>query len=253
MISKRVIPFLLHDKNGLVKTKQFRDPVYIGDPLNAIRIFNAKHVDELVLLDIGRSRDRKMPDFDFVSRVVSECFMPLGYGGGIRNVSDAKNIFSLGVEKVILQTSVLQDTSIIREISQLAGSQSVSISIDVIGDNPSTYKVFHSARQKVLHMNLIDLLKMVQSEGAGEVILTSIQREGTFGGYDLDLISYVREIIDIPLVINGGAGSIEDFNRASLAGVDATAAGSMFVFYKNRDGVLLNYSHSTNSIIEVGT
>jgi cyclase len=241
MFQKRIIPILLMDNDGLVKTKQFKDPIYVGDPLNAVRIFNTKLVDELIILDIGKSRHEKRPDFDFISRIVSECFMPLGYGGGIQSFNDAIEIFALGVEKIVLQSAVFSDSSIIQEISRHAGRQSVSIAIDVIRDTRGSYYVYHAAKRKIMKVDLLEFLIEVQAKGAGEILITSIDREGTFSGYDLNLISYVRDVIDVPLIINGGASKMDDFEKANLTGADAMAAGSMFVFYKNRDGVLLNY------------
>lgn len=253
MFKKRIIPILLMDNDGLVKTKQFKDPIYIGDPLNAVRIFNTKLVDELIILNIANSRDEKRPDFDFISRIVSECFMPLGYGGGIHSFNDAMEIFALGVEKIVLQSAVFEDPSIIEQISRHAGSQSVSIAIDVIRDSRGSYCVYHAAKGKTMKVNLLELLIEVQAKGAGEVLITSIEREGTFSGYDLDLISYVRDSIEVPLIVNGGAANMDDLNKANLAGADAMAAGSMFVFYKNRDGVLLNYPVSPDFSFEQGT
>ena len=252
MIAKRIIPVLLHDSDGLVKTKRFKDPVYVGDPLNAVRIFNTKEVDELLLVDIGCSRDGVSPDFDLVSRVVSECFMPLGYGGGISNFEEARTILSLGVEKVILQSAIFEKAPIIEQISQYSGCQSVSIAIDVIQNRFAEYKVFHAAKRKILDIDLISLLLDLQARGAGEIFLTAVDREGTFSGYDLGLISLVKNLVDIPLVINGGASNIGDMELANKAGADAMAAGSMFIFYKNRDGVLLNYPTSANHINKAG-
>ena len=253
MFKKRIIPILLTDNAGLVKTKQFKDPIYVGDPLNAVRIFNTKLVDELIILDIAKSRDEQKPDFDFISRIVSECFMPLGYGGGIHNFDDAIEIFALGVEKIVLQSAVFEDSSIIEQISRHAGSQSVSVAIDVIRDSRGSYCVYHAAKKKTMKVGLLEFLIEVQAKGAGEVLITSIDREGTFSGYDLDLISYVRESVEVPLIINGGAANIEDLDEANLAGADAMAAGSMFIFYKNRDGVLLNYPISPDFDFEIGT
>jgi cyclase len=241
MLQVRVIPILLNDRDGLVKTLKFKDSIYVGDPLNAVRIFNNKFVDELILLDIGRSRDRIGPDFDLVNRVVSECFMPLGYGGGIRSLTDAKSLFAMGVEKVVLQTAALENSNIITEISEFGGSQSVSVSIDVILDKDSNYRIYHAAQKRILDLDIPKFISEIQNLGAGEVILTSVDREGTFSGYDLSLVSYFSNFMHVPLVVNGGASSIKDFALAIGSGADAVAAGSMFIFYRNRSGVLLNY------------
>jgi cyclase len=241
MLRNRVIPILLHDKGGLVKTCKFKDPVYIGDPLNAIRIFNNKHVDELILLDIGRTRDGVSPDFELVRRVVSECFMPLGYGGGIRTLNDAQKLFSFGVEKVILQTITFDNMKVLEDIASFSGNQSVSISVDVKRDRNGAPKIYNSALGRVLDLDISEYLRSLENGGAGEIVLTSVDREGTFSGFDLELISLFKASLNIPLVVNGGAGSIEDFQTAIDFGAEAVAAGSFFVFYSSRRGVLLNY------------
>lgn len=244
MLRNRVIPILLNDKGGLVKTCKFKNPVYIGDPLNAIRIFNNKNVDELILLDIGRTRDGVSPDFELVRRVVSECFMPLGYGGGIRTLADAQKLFAFGVEKVILQTITFQNMKVLEEIANFSGNQSVSISVDVKRNRHGTPKIFNSSLGKVLDLNISKYLKDLENAGAGEIVLTAVDSEGTFGGFDLGLLSLFKDTLHVPLVVNGGAGSIEDFQTAIDFGADAVAAGSLFVFYSPRRGVLISYPAS---------
>ena len=175
----RIIPILLNDKNGLVKTRTFRNPVYIGDPINTVRIFNEKFVDELVILDIGRSRNNVGPDFDLVRKITAECFMPLGYGGGIRSLEDAKELFSLGIEKVILQTAVISDQRVVSKIANFTGSQSISVSIDVKNDESNVPRVYHAATRKYLDISLGNFMKIVEDNGAGEILLTSVNREGS--------------------------------------------------------------------------
>ena len=237
----RIIPILLNDKDGLVKTRAFSNPVYIGDPINTVRIFNEKFADELLILDIGRSRNNLGPDFDLVRKITAECFMPLGYGGGIRNLEDAKELFALGIEKVILQTAAISDQGVVSKIANFTGSQSISVSIDVKNDENNVPRVYHAATRKYLDISLGNFMKIVEDNGAGEILLTSVNREGSMSGFDLKLIESVRGMTSIPLVVNGGAGSVKDLVQAINAGADAVAAGSMFVFYGSRRGVLINY------------
>jgi imidazole glycerol-phosphate synthase subunit HisF len=240
----RIIPILLHDKRGLVKTRGFKNPVYIGDPINSIRIFNEKYVDELVFLDIGRTRDGLGPDLDLVSRIAQECFMPLGYGGGIRNLQDAKDLFSCGVEKVILQNAALKNLKLVAEIAEFGGSQSIAISLDFKRRAREKYELFTQNSGVDKNLSLETILLDLQKHGAGEVIITSVDHEGSMSGYDLELIRKIRSLVSIPIVANGGAGKLTDFEQVFDAGADAAAAGSMFVFIGKLRGVLINYPTS---------
>jgi cyclase len=241
MLRHRIIPVLLNTRDGLVKTQGFDSRTYIGDPINAIRVFNQKQVDEILVLDIDRSKLNLAPDFNFVKKITSECFMPLSYGGGIRNLTDAKELFSLGVEKIVIQTSAFTNPQIINEVANFTGSQSISVSIDVLQVGPADYRVHHSASKRTLEMPLLQFVKQVQDAGAGELVITSVIEEGSMNGYNLDLIRFVRDIATIPIVAHGGAGSVKDFAKAVVAGADAVAAGSLFVFYGPRKGVLITY------------
>ena len=194
-----------------------------------------------MLLDIDRSRIGLEPNFDLALRIASECFMPLGFGGGIRNISDAKVLLSCGVEKLILQTSAISNTGLISQLAEFSGSQSVSVSIDTLRGEAGQYFVYHAATKKIIDKPLRELVKQVELQGAGELIITSVNKEGSMQGYDLDLINLVRDVTNVPLVAHGGAGSTSDFQKAILAGADAVAAGSLFVFYSPRKGVLINY------------
>mgnify|MGYP000314676726 CR=1 FL=1 len=241
MLRHRVIPVLLHDTDGLVKTRQFREPVYVGDPINAVRIFNEKQVDELVLLEISRSRLGLGPDFALVERVASECFMPLAYGGGVRDPEDARALFTRGVEKVVVQTAALKDLDTVRKIADRTGSQSVAVSVDLLLAGPSHYKLWRSSVGRVSDVDWRAWLRAIQAAGAGEVLLTSVAREGSMSGFDLELIRTAAAELTVPLVAQGGAGSIKDLAEAVGAGADAVAAGSLFVFHRSRTGVLLSY------------
>jgi cyclase len=241
MLRNRVIPVLLHDETGLVKTREFRESVYIGDPINAVRIFNQKEVDELILLEIGRSRRGLGPDFDLVERISSECFMPLGYGGGISSLDDAKKLFAIGIEKIVLQTAAILNPKLIEKISEFSGKQSVAVSVDVYRDKDGMPKIYHASKQEKLDVPFLPYVRSLQDKGCGEIILTSIHKEGQMQGMDLDLITSAKRSITIPIIAHGGARNIDDLVHAIEAGADAIAAGSMFVFYKSRKGVLINY------------
>ena len=241
MLRHRVIPVLLHNTDGLVKTRNFKDPVYIGDPINAVRIFNLKEVDELIFLDISCTKLGREPNFDLIERITSECFMPLGYGGGIKNIEQAKKLFAIGIEKLIIQAAAIEKPSLISQIANFSGSQSLSISVDVFRDKFGNYKIYQASKRRTSDLNLRSYLKSLENFGAGEIFLTSVNAEGTMAGFDLQLIEEVQSVVRVPLVAHGGARTVEDFAKAISAGANAVAAGSMFVFYQSRKGVLINY------------
>jgi cyclase len=242
MLSYRVIPVLLLQNKGLVKTKQFKNPVYVGDPINAIRIFNEKEVDELVFLDIDASKLRKKPDFKLIGNIASECFMPLGYGGGITEIDDIKRLFQIGVEKIILNTVALSNPKIVSEAARLAGNQSVVVSIDVKKNWTGKRKVYSHSNEMVQNEQPLEFALHMQEMGAGEIILNSVNNDGMMNGYDLELIRQFSSKLEIPVVACGGAGSYEHFKQAiHEAGASAVAAGSMFVFHGPLRGVLINY------------
>jgi len=236
VLRPRVIPCLLLSGGGLVKTRRFREPKYVGDPINAVRIFNDKEVDELMVLDIEATREGRGPDLALIEELAGECFMPLCYGGGIRTAQDAKAIFSLGVEKVALQSAFLRTPKIVREVADHAGEQAVVVSLDIEKDWLGRQKL-RGARSRDWREALTEA---VQS-GAGEVLLTSVEREGTLGGMDLPLIEEASAMIDVPLIANGGAGSLVDIEAAVRAGASAVAAGAFFVFYGPHRAVLITY------------
>ncbi len=238
----RVIPILLLQNNGLVKTVRFKNPTYIGDPINAVKIFNEKEVDELAFIDIEATVKQKEPDYAKIEEIASECFMPLAYGGGIRNLEQIKRIIGIGVEKVILNTSLATNIGLISEAAKVFGNQSVVASVDVRKDLFGRNACYtHSGKNKVKE-KLSDFVKTIEAAGAGELILTSIDREGTFGGYDIDLLRSVCSLVKIPVVANGGASKIEDFaNAMTHGGASAVAAGSLFVYKSENRGVLISY------------
>jgi cyclase len=241
MLKKRVIPCLLLRNGGLVKTLKFADPKYVGDPVNAIRIFNDKEVDELMVLDITASRERREPDYGLIERIAGECFMPLCYGGGVRTVEQANRIFGLGVEKVSLNTSALEDLSIVTELAGRFGSQSVAVCADVARNWMGRPKLRRASDGKTLDMPWLDFLGKAVAAGAGEAILQSVDRDGTMRGMDVELIAQAAGSLPVPLIAAGGAGSLEDIKAAVDAGASAVAAGAFFVFHGPHRAVLITY------------
>ncbi len=237
----RVIPCLLLRGRGLVKTVGFKAPRYIGDPINAVRIFNEKDVDELVVLDITASVEDHAPPVNFVRELAAECFMPLAYGGGVQNVSAAESLFAAGVEKVVVNTAAVERPGVIEELSRRFGSQSVVASIDVGRSFWGRERVVIRSGRTATRLSPVDHARAVESRGAGEIFLTSVPRDGTGTGYDLDLIKRVSSAVTVPVVACGGAGRVEHLAEAVRAGASAAAAGSLFVFSGRRNAVLINY------------
>lgn len=242
MLRSRVIPCLLVHKKGLVKTVKFADPKYVGDPINAVKIFNEKEVDELIVLDIDASVNGTEPDYSLIEKLASECRMPLCYGGGIKNVEQARKIIELGVEKVALSSAALENPSIISSIAAVVGRQSVVVVVDVRKSLFGGYTVcVHNGKKKVKD-DLETLLRGLEECGVGEIVVNSIDNDGVMRGYDLKLAELVREVISVPITILGGAGSIDDIlglvEKFKLIGA---AAGSLFVFKGVYKAVLINY------------
>jgi len=241
MLTPRVIPCLLLHNAGLVKTVKFKDPKYLGDPINIVKLFNEKEVDELVILDITATVKGTPPPFDLLKQVASEAFMPLGYGGGIRNLDDVKTIIGLGFEKVIINTLAIKDPSFIQTIAGFAGNQSTVVSMDVKKGFWGKYEVKTHRGKKSTGLDPVDFAVRVEKEGAGELILCSIDRDGTMKGYDLELIDRVTNAVNIPVVACGGARTTEDLSQAVKHGASASGAGSMFVLQGLHRAVLISY------------
>jgi cyclase len=242
MLRIRVIPCLLLKNSGLVKTVRFKNPKYVGDPINAVRIFNEKEVDELIFLDTTATAGNRKPNFRLINDIASECFMPFGYGGGIRDLNDIKELFNLGVEKVIINTYAVENPSFVKSAAERFGSQSIVVSIDVKKNLFGKYQVYTYSGKKVTKLDPATFAVQMEEMGAGEIILTSIDRDGTMMGYDIDLIKNVSASVGLPVVASGGAGKIGDFGDAiKLGGASAVAAGSFFVFQKRHRAVLITY------------
>ena len=242
MLMTRVIPVLLLRGRGLVKSMKFKDATYVGDPLNTVRLFNDKEVDELICLDIDATREGRGPNFEMLEDLASECFMPFGFGGGVGTLDQAKRIFATGAEKVVLNSHALRNPDLIHEIATVFGDQAVIVSIDVKKTLFGGYEVMtHGGTQK-LKTDLPSLLDRVQNAGAGEILLNSIDRDGLRQGYDLGLIRSAADRVSVPLIACGGAGSLEDLAAAVRdGGADAVAAGSLFVFRGKHRAVLVTY------------
>jgi imidazole glycerol-phosphate synthase subunit HisF len=245
MLRSRIIPCLLLSDRGLVKTTQFGKPQYVGDPLNAVKIFNEKEVDELTFLDIDASAQNREPDFELVRRIAVECRMPLAYGGGVTTAAQATKLIQLGTEKVLVSSTAVVRPQLIREMADAVGSQSVSVVLDVRKEGllSKSYRLYtHNGKRKV-SINPLEFAAMAQDLGAGEVVINAIDRDGMMQGYDLELAKAVRGKIDIPLTILGGAGSVNDMQSVIDAiGTCGVAAGSLFVFKGKYRAVLINYA-----------
>jgi imidazole glycerol-phosphate synthase subunit HisF len=242
MLRTRVIPILQISSRALVKTVKYKNPKYLGDPLNAIKIFNEKRVDELMIVDINAAKRKSKIDFAYIEELCAECFMPIGYGGGIETLEDIKRLFTLGVEKIIVNTLIYTNPALIENAIKLYGAQSIVASVDV-NKHWLTKKIapyIHSATQRI-NMQVDGYIKYCLELGVGEIMFNNIEREGTFKGYDLELIDQFIKGLNIPTVINGGANSSEDLIQAKKMGADALAAGSLFCLQKTHLAVLITY------------
>jgi cyclase len=242
MLRPRIIPSLLVHENGLVKTVNFKNPKYVGDPINAVKIFNEKAVDELAVFDIDATVLGKEPNYSLIERLASQSMMPLCYGGGVKTVEQAQRIFSLGIEKIALSSAVLQNPKLITEISDRVGAQSVIVVLDVKKKILGGYEVYIHNGKKATGINPFKFVEEAQKLGAGEIVINSIDKDGVMKGYDLDLIAKVREKISLPMTVLGGAGSLQDIEKViDVHGVIGVAAGSLFVFKGPYKAVLINY------------
>jgi len=241
MLRHRIIPALLLLNGGLVKTTRFKAPKYVGDPINAIRIFNDKEVDELMILDINASKINAEPDYRLIERIAGECFMPLAYGGGIKSISQARQLFALGIEKICIQSAAIDDPLFITELSKEFGSQSIIVSIDIKRNWRDNPKIYHASSRKSLKRDWLSLLSQLVKAGAGEVLINSVDKDGTLSGPDLKLVRLASEAITVPLIAVGGISSLDDIKYCISAGASAVAAGAFFVFHGPHRAVLITY------------
>lgn len=242
MAKIRVIPVLLLKQMGLEKSIRFRDHVYIGSPINAARVFNGRNVDELILLDIAATPAKRPPNPEIVAQIAEETQMPLTVGGGIRSAADVRNLLNAGVDRVSINSAAFEDRDLIRGAAELFGSQCIVASIDVKKNWRGKYEVCsHGGRQK-RGVGPVEWAQQVEGDGAGEILLTSIDRDGTLAGYDVDLIRQVSDAVSIPVIACGGAGHVDHFAQAvDQGGASAVAAGAFFLFFGPRRTVLITY------------
>jgi cyclase len=237
----RIIPILLIQNGGLVKSVKFKNHKYVGDPINAVKIFNEKEVDEIVLLDISATAERRPPNIRQISEIASEAFMPLAYGGGVTRLEEIRELITAGVEKVVLNTSAFNNPTLITQGAKWIGSQSIVASIDVKKDWLGKYRVVIQNGGKNTGLDPVAYARQLEQAGAGEIFLNSVDKDGTFEGYDTKLIGDVSSAVGIPVVAVGGAGSPDDFTAAIHNGASAAAAGSLFVFQRPHRAVLISY------------
>jgi cyclase len=242
MIRARVIPVLLCNLEGsLVKTKKFEKPVYVGDPVNAVKIFNDKEVDELIFLDITANQQGRKPNIRYIRDVATEAFMPLAYGGGLRTIEDISAVIKAGIEKVSLNSILAEDPELVTRCSEKFGSSATVVSVDVKKDFWGKYRVVVKSGSRKLDIPPLEYVQMLEERGAGEVLLNSVDKDGTMEGFDLGLIKMIAPQVSIPLIACGGAAQTSDFKQAIDAGASAVAAGSMFVFQGKHRAVLISY------------
>jgi imidazole glycerol-phosphate synthase subunit HisF len=242
MLRIRVIPCLLLSEGGLIKTVKFDQPKYIGDPINAVKIFNDKEVDELIFLDIDASKKKGEPDYDLIAHLATECFMPFSYGGGVSSIEQIKKILRLGVEKVVINYSALQNLDLIKSASVYFGSSTIIGAVDVKKDFWGGYKVYDHVKKKTTTLNPIEHVKALEQAGVGEIFLNNVDRDGTFKGLDHGLISSINKVIKTPLIVCGGVASVQEIKELVLeTSISAVAAGSLFVFQGPHRAVLISY------------
>lgn len=258
MLRPRITPCLLIHNGGLVKTKQFAEPKYVGDPINAVRIFNEKEADELMVLDIDATITGREPNFKLIAKLAAECRMPLCYGGGVTQVEQVQRLVNIGVEKVAVSSAAITRPALVTEIADAVGRQSVTVVLDVLkrkGFMSAGYDVCTHNAKKVHKVDFFSLVKEFQKAGAGEIVVNSVDRDGIMQGYDLELACQVKAMANVPLTFLGGAGSLGDLSDlVSLVGIVGAAAGSLFVFKGKYRAVLINYpSRDQKSMILHGT
>lgn len=240
----RIIPVLLLEKGGLYKTVKFKNPNYVGDPINAVKIFNEKEADELLLLDFRASADKRKIDFNKITEIASEAFMPMAYGGGVTKLDEAKRVFDCGYEKIVLNSVLFENNLLVENIANIYGAQAVVGCMDVKKNFFRKNLVYsHSGKNKTGYTPLEWAAKL-EEYGVGEIIINNIDNDGTWEGYNLEIIAEVSAKVKVPVIACGGAGSVDDFRKAVDAGASAVAAGSMFVYQKKGMGVLISFPSS---------
>ena len=241
MYRNRLIPCLLLSHKSLYKTVRFSKPRYIGDPINTVKLFSGKEVDEIIIVDFTASQENRCPDIDYLKLITSECFMPLCYGGGVTNLHQIESLFKIGIEKITFNTSLFTKPQLIIEAVRNFGSQSIVASIDVKKNIFGKKEVYYQSGKLNSKRTPQEILTQVEDLGVGEILLTSIDHEGLMEGYDYQLINDLSSKLSIPIIANGGAGSLLDCEKAIQNGASAAAAGSLFIYYGKKKAVLVNY------------
>lgn len=244
MLRTRVIPVLLLRNKGLIKTSKFTKPVYVGDPINAVKIFNDKEVYEIAIFDVNASRENKPLDVGYIQEMAAEAFMPLCYGGGLKSIEDISRVFKAGVEKASLNTSALMNPSLVKEAAEHFGSQSILVCIDVKKNMLGQYRVANTSNSEKITLTTfdpVDYARRMEDLGAGELVVQSVDRDGTGIGYDAPLVQKIASAVSIPVIACGGAGTVNHFAEAVQMGASAVAAGQMFVFHGKHRAVLISY------------
>jgi len=243
VLRSRLIPALLLDGQRLVKTNRFRQAKYVGDPLNVLRIFNEKEVDEVIILDINASTKGLEPNYRLLEELAAECFMPLTYGGGINSLKHAEKIIELGIEKICLKSGALRDLELVKTVSENFGAQAVVVAVDVV-KRGNRYKLHQPKKTSRIWDDWLEFAQSAVSAGAGEILLTAVHMEGVMRGLDTKLIASASAVLSVPLVAHGGVGSMKDVEEGLYAGADAIAAGSFFVFHGPYRAVVITYPSS---------
>tara|TARA_B100000073_G_scaffold348470_1_gene367574 strand:- start:11656 stop:12429 length:774 start_codon:yes stop_codon:yes gene_type:complete len=241
MLKPRVIPVLLIDEERLVKTKKFSNPLYVGDPINVVKIFNDKECDELILVDISASKKGAAPNFEYLKEIASECFMPMTYGGGITSMEQATTIFKLGFEKICLNSSLYKNPNLVCDLVNKFGSQSIVASLDIKNDWRGKARPYDYAKKNFLNFTVEEVIEYVKNLRVGELLLNFVDKDGLMKGSDPKIIKIISSCLDIPVVGLGGVSSLEDIALILQSGASAAAAGSFFVYYGPLKAVLISY------------
>lgn len=242
MLRKRIIPILQLKDDELIKSTKFKNHQYVGDPVNAVRIFNEIKVDEIILLDVFRSKNNSELNYEIIKDIADECRMPFTYGGGIKNLKQVEKLFMIGVEKISINTAALEDEKIIKSLSKIYGSQSVILSIDIKEDIFGVKKIFDSSKKKFVKIDIITQIQKYIDLGAGEILINNISKEGTLSGFDFSILELINKRLNIPLIVNGGINSYKEINKVlENENIDAVGVGAFFIYYGPHRAVLISY------------
>lgn len=242
MLRKRIIPILQLDNDELIKSKKFQSHQYVGDPINAVRIFNEIQVDEIILLDVFKSKNKNDINYKIIKDIADECRMPFTYGGGINNLNQVKTLFSLGVEKISLNSSVFDNYELIKKLSDIYGSQSIIISVDICTDNQGYKKLYNWTKKNFLKIDINDHIYKCIENGAGEILINDVSKEGTLEGFDFKVLNLLNENIKVPVIVNGGINSYKQIKEIlKYENIDAVGVGALFIYYGPYNAVLISY------------